>query len=49
MRIYWWQCGLHIQPESMREVELLDQILEALKVLRFGKDSDSHMFSAIGR
>ena len=34
MRIYWWQGGVHIEPESDEDCEFL---VEGMKVLQFLK------------
>jgi hypothetical protein len=31
MKVFWWQAGLHIQPEDKKEAELLVGFVESLK------------------
>ena len=34
MKIYWWQGGVHIEPESAKEREALCKFTELLDVVR---------------
>lgn len=34
MRIYWYQGGLHIDPESSAELEMLDHLIKSTKLGR---------------
>ena len=38
MRIYWWQGGLHIEPESNSDTELLVVGYDLLHCLRIGHE-----------
>lgn len=45
MRVYWWQDGLHIGPESKAEYEILSKawyFLEGLEGLTFEFPDRSH-------
>lgn len=37
MRIYRWQGGLHIKPDAPGDDALLEDILNAIKTMKFGK------------
>jgi len=33
MKVFWWQCGLHIEPESKEETEALTLLSRSLKMM----------------
>jgi len=37
MRIYWWQGGLHLHPESEEDREALNNLCEAFPALAAGR------------
>jgi hypothetical protein len=38
MRIFWWQEGLHFEPESKEERQALALLLDGLKFTSIGAD-----------
>jgi hypothetical protein len=38
MRIFWWQHGLHIKPESQSEANMLVALVDSVK---FGREPES--------
>jgi len=33
MKVFWWQGGLHIQPESHKEAEALVAVVDSLNLV----------------
>jgi len=43
MRVYWYQGGLHIEPESKSETDLLSRLVKCLKF-----EPEKHSYSGTG-
>jgi hypothetical protein len=42
MRVFWWQGGLHLQPESDVETEALIVLLQSFRYERPPEEEGSH-------
>ena len=43
MRIYWWQGGVFLHPQSTRELQALGVLTEALKTAKIGRDPEDEI------
>ena len=41
MKSYWWQGGVHIEPESAEDLEILCKFTEFLDVVQVGHSFES--------
>jgi hypothetical protein len=49
MRVFWWQAGLHFEPETKTETEALMILWEAKKTLPHISDASRGSASSIVR
>lgn len=38
MKVYWWQSGLHIEPENEKEFEALNLLAVSLNLIQIGEE-----------
>jgi hypothetical protein len=36
MKVFWWQCGLHIEPENKEESAALQLLVDGIKMTSIG-------------
>ena len=49
MRVFWWQDGLHFEPETKEERTALALLLDSIKVHSIANVSDSTVCTSILR
>ena len=47
MKVYWWQGGIHIEPESAKEREALFYLTERLKLVQIGHGIEKSPFGTV--
>ncbi len=48
MRVFWWQQGLHIEPENQQEASMLVALVDGLKFGRAELPSEQLAESGVG-
>ena len=43
MRIYWWQGGVFLYPQTTRELQALGVLTDALKTAKIGRDPEDEI------
>ena len=47
MKVFWWQCGLHIEPESNEEHAALCLLLDTVKFTSIAADSPEELTKSV--
>ena len=47
MKAFWWQCGLHIEPESKEESAALQLLVDGFKMTSIGAVNGSLQITGV--